>query len=342
MIRPQVSAVILAYGAEPYLVDAARAVLDSTDVEVELIVVDNGCTGDGVDIVKGFPGVRVVRPEENTGYSGGCRVGATEATGEWLAFVNSDAIVAPDAIAKVVAVAGEPNVGAAMASIRLADQPDVINTSGNPLHFTGLSWAGGNGEPASAHAARTVVPSLSGCCFVINRRRWQELDGFAAEYFAYHEDTELSLRLWQRGLRLEYVPDAVVRHHYEFSRNALKLYLVERNRLVTLLTAYETRTLVVLAPVLLLTEAAMLAAALGGGWIRQKVKGWGWLWTNRAWLRSRRRQLQAERIVPDGVIAELMTARIAPSNVGSPPGTGIFNAVAAGYWSLAKPLLRRH
>ncbi|MEV0723333.1 glycosyltransferase family 2 protein [Micromonospora purpureochromogenes] len=341
MTRPQVTAVMLAYGAEPYLVDAARAVLDSTDVDIDLIVVDNGCTGDGIDVVKGFPGVRVIRPEENTGYSGGCRVGAAEATGEWLAFVNSDAIVTPDALAKVVAVAGEPGVGAAMASIRLADSPELINTSGNPLHFTGLSWAGGNGEPASAHAVRATVPSLSGCCFVINRALWRELDGFAAEYFAYHEDTELSLRLWQRGLRLEYVPDAVVRHHYEFSRNALKLYLVERNRLVTLLTAYETRTLVVLAPVLLLTEAAMLAAALAGGWVKQKFRGWGWLWTNRAWLKSRRRQLQSERIVPDGIIAELMTARVAPSNVDSPPGMGVFNAIAAGYWALAKPLLRK-
>ena len=33
MTRPQVTAVMLAYGAEPYLVDAARAVLASTDVE---------------------------------------------------------------------------------------------------------------------------------------------------------------------------------------------------------------------------------------------------------------------------------------------------------------------
>ncbi|MFC0506028.1 glycosyltransferase family 2 protein [Micromonospora costi] len=341
MNRPQVSAVMLAYGAEPWLVDAARAVLASTDVDVELIVVDNGCTSDGIDVVKGLPGVRVLRPEENTGYSGGCRVGAAEATGEWLAFVNSDAIVAPDALAKVVAVAAEPGVGAAMASIRLAENPDLINTSGNPLHFIGLSWAGGNGEPATAHARRTTVPSLSGCCFVINRELWRELDGFAAEYFAYHEDTEISLRLWQRGLRLEYVPDAVVVHHYEFSRNSLKVYLVERNRLLSLLTAYETRTLVLLAPMLLLSEAALLAASLLGGWSREKVRGWRWLWTNRAWVRARRRQLQAERIVPDGVIAEMMTAKVDPSNVEAPPGMAVFNVIAAAYWALTKPLLRR-
>ncbi|MFG2102905.1 glycosyltransferase family 2 protein [Micromonospora echinaurantiaca] len=341
MTRPQVSAVMLAYGAEPYLVDAARAVLASTDVEIELIVVDNGCTGDGIDVVKGFPGVRVVRPETNTGYAGGCRVGAAEATGEWLAFVNSDAIVAPDALAKVVAVAGEPGVGAAMASIRLAENPQLINTSGNPLHFIGLSWAGGNGEPASAHAVRTTVPSLSGCCFVIARQLWQELDGFPAEYFAYHEDTELSLRLWQRGLRPQYVPDAVVVHHYEFSRNSLKVYLVERNRLLSLLTAYEGRTLALLAPMLLLSEAALLAAALLGGWSKEKVRGWRWLWTNRAWVRARRRRLQAERTVPDGVIAAMMTAKVDPSNVEAPPGMGIFNVIAAGYWALVRPLLRR-
>ncbi|MFC3502427.1 glycosyltransferase family 2 protein [Micromonospora krabiensis] len=341
MTRPRVSAVMLAYGPEPYLADAARAVLASSDVDVELIVVDNGCTGDGIDVVKGFPGVRVVRPEENTGYAGGCRVGAAEATGDWLVFVNSDAEVAPDALAKITAVAAEPGVGAAMASIRLADDPDLMNTAGNPLHYTGLSWAGGNGEPASAHATRQVVPTLSGCCFVISQRLWRELDGFAAEYFAYHEDTELSLRLWQRGLRLEYVPDAVVRHHYEFSRNTLKLYLVERNRLVTLLTTYEARSLALLAPALLLTEVSMFTAAVLGGWSRQKVQGWQWLWRNRAWLRARRRQLQTERSVPDGVIADLMTGRVTPSGVPTAPGLGAFNVVAGGYWALTRPLLRR-
>ncbi|MDG4781312.1 glycosyltransferase family 2 protein [Micromonospora sp. WMMD961] len=340
MAPPRITVVMLAYGPEPYLVDAARAALASTDVTVELIVVDNGCTGGGIDAVKTLPRVRVLSPEHNTGYAGGCDVGAAEATGDWLAFVNSDAIVAPDALAKVTEVAAEDGVGAAMASIRLADRPELINTAGNPLHFAGLSWAGGNGEPATVHAHRRSVATLSGCCFVIGRRLWRELDGFAPEYFAYHEDTELSLRLRQRGLRLEYVPDAVVRHHYEFSRNTLKLYLVERNRLVTLLTTYQTRTLAVLAPALLLTEAAMLTNALTAGWARHKIRGWRWLWQHRGWVRSRRRQLQAERRVPDGVIADLMTGRLPPTDVTA-TGLGAFNAVAGAYWAVAKPLLKR-
>ena len=44
-----------------------------------------------------------------------------------------------------------------MGSIRLADSPENMNTAGNPVHFTGLSWAGGFNEPASHYAERRQV-----------------------------------------------------------------------------------------------------------------------------------------------------------------------------------------
>jgi GT2 family glycosyltransferase len=338
-MTPTVTAVMLAYGPEPWLADAVGAVLASTGVDVDVVVVDNGCTGDGVARVKGLDRVRVLTPADNAGFAGGCDLGAAEATGEFLVFVNSDAIVEPAALARLVAVAGEPGVGLAMGSIRLADRPDLINTAGNPMHYVGLVWTGGFGEPAERFATRRSVPVGSGCCFALRRSRWEELGGFAPEYFAYHEDTELSLRLWQRGLSVEYVPDAVVLHHYEFSRNERKQYLVERNRLVLLLTAYEARSLAVLAPMLALTEAATLAAAVAGGWWRPKLRGYGWLWRNRRWLRSRRARLQRERTVRDRALAPLLTSRFDPANVAAPPGVHVFNAVATGYWRVARRLL---
>ena len=145
---PTVTAVVLAYGAEPWLEDAVHAVLTSAGVDIDVVVVDNGCTSDAIDRVKGRGGVRVISPEVNSGYSGGCDLGAAEASGEYLAFVNSDAIVSPAALARLAGVASEPEVGLAMGSIRLADSPDTMNTAGNPVHFTGLSWAGGFNEPA--------------------------------------------------------------------------------------------------------------------------------------------------------------------------------------------------
>ena len=338
-MTPTVTAVVLAYGPEPWFEDAVRAVLASTGVSLDVVVVDNGYTGDAIDRVKALPGTRVLTPAENTGYAGGTGLGAAEATGEYLLFVNSDAFVAPDAVARLVAVAGEPGVGLAMGSIRLADRPELLNTAGNPIHYVGLVWSGGYGEPADRYTVRRRVPAGSGCCFAIRRALWESLGGFPAEYFAYHEDTELSLRLHQRGLAVEYVPDAVVRHHYQFSRNDLKNYLLERNRLVLLLTAYQARTLAVLAPMLALTEAGMLATATLGGWWRAKLRGYRWLWRHRAWIRARRARLQRERTVPDRALVPLLTSRFDPSNVEAPRGVRVFNAVAGAYWSLARRLL---
>lgn len=337
---PTVTTVLLAYGPEEWLEAAVRSVLASQGVEVDVVLVDNGCTSDAVDRVRGLPGVQVLTPGVNTGYAGGCDLGAAQARGDWLAFVNSDAEVAPDALRRLVAVAAEPGVGIATGSIRLAEAPATVNSAGNPLHFLGLVWAGGHGQPATAHAHRRRVACASGAGFVLSTTLWKELGGFAPEYFAYHEDTELSIRCWQRGLAVEYVPEAVVLHHYEFSRNARKLYLVERNRLVLLATTYERRTLLLLGPAIVGGELALLAAAVAGGWGRQKAAGWAWVWRHRRWVLERRRQLQGERTEPDGRVAHVITGRFDPTNVAAPSGVAVFNAVAGTYWRAARRLLR--
>ena len=334
-----VTAVLLAYGAEPWLRDAVGAVLASTGIDLDAVVVDNGCTSDAIDQVKGLDRVRVITPETNSGYSGGCDLGAAEAGGEYLAFVNSDAIVSPAALSRLAEVASAREVGLAMGSIRLADSPETMNSAGNPVHFTGLSSAAASASRATRYALRRQVSAASGCCFVIRRELWEDLGGFAPQYFAYCEDTELSLRLWQRGLTVEYLPDAVVVHHYEFSRNERKLYLLERNRVLLLLTTYQRRSLVVLAPMLMATELLMLGAAIAGGWGRAKLRGWLWLWRNAAWVRARRALIQSERTVPDAVIFRRVTARIDPANVAAPPGVSVLNIVMSGYWSIARRFL---
>src|SRR3712207_6636855 len=65
---PHVGAVVLAYGAEPLLRDCVEAILSSRGVHVDVVVVDNGCTTDGVESVSGLPGVTVLRPGRNTGF----------------------------------------------------------------------------------------------------------------------------------------------------------------------------------------------------------------------------------------------------------------------------------
>jgi GT2 family glycosyltransferase len=336
---PTVSAVMLAWGDEPVLEEAVRAVLTSEDVAVEVVLVDNGCTTDAVERARTHAGVRVVTPGENTGFAGGCNLGATHARGEYLVFVNGDAVVEPLATRRLVDALSE-DVGLSSASLRLYDAPETINSAGNPVHFSGLSWAGGLGEPASLHATATDIASATGAATAVRADRFAELGGFCADMFAYCEDTELSLRCWQRGWRVVYVPDAVVLHRYEFSRNDTKFYLLERNRLYLVLTLFERRTLLLLAPALVALELAVLAVAARQGWARQKVAGWSWLWRNRERVGARRREVQAARTRGDAALVDLLTGDFAPGAEGF-AAPGPVRAGSRAYWALVTWFIRR-
>ncbi|MEP7091262.1 MAG: glycosyltransferase family 2 protein [Nocardioidaceae bacterium] len=310
--RFSVTAVVLAYGTEPLLEDCVQALLGSDGIRVDVVVVDNGCTSDAVARVDGVPGVRVLRPGRNTGFAGGCNLGARQARGEVLVLVNSDAVVRSGAAAALADVLAEPGVGIASGGLRLIDHPDTMNSAGNPVHYLGLSWAGGLGESATLHAVRRPVASATGAVMALRREAWEELGGFFEPMFAYGEDMELSLRCWQRGWTVEFVPDAVALHAYEFHRNPLKMYLLERNRLLVVLTLYERRTLALLALPLLALELAVLVVAVRQGWWRQKVRGWWWLARHAGLVRRRRAEVQAARRLPDAQVATVLTGSFNP------------------------------
>ena len=337
--RPSVTAVVLAYGAEPWLLECVRSVLGSTGVQVDVVLVDNGCTSSAVKELAGWPLVTVLHPESNLGFAGGVVLGAKGVATEFLAMVNSDAVVDEGALAALVAEAGRDEVGIASACVVLGDRSDLVNSVGNPVHLLGFSWAGGFGDPVGAHPVATDVASATGACAVLRTSWWGTLGGFAEEYFAYYEDVELSWRTWQLGRSVRYVPEAVVRHHYEFSRSPLKRYLLERNRLIFVLTTYERRTLLLLSPLLVAVELGLLLVSLSGGWSRQKVSGWWWIARHGDWVRARRRALQSQRIVPDRDLAHLWSTRFDPGHEATPVGAGTVGAVVTAYWALARRFL---
>jgi len=335
---PTVSAIVLAWKAEPFLRRSVEALLASEKAAVEVVLVDNGCTTDDVEVLERLPGVVVVRPGENLGFSGGCNAGVEAAGGEYVALVNGDAIVEPNTLARLVdELDRRPEVGIAAGSVRLAEDPALLNSSGNVVHVLGMSWVGGFREK-DTRTEPTECAGAMGACLVTTRAHWDRLGGFDHHYFAYHEDADLSIRTWRVGLKVVNVPDAVALHRYEFSRNTTKFYLVERNRVMFVSTLWSGRALLLLAPALLGLELAMVLLAAKQGWLRDKVRGWGWLWRHRKHVWARRRMLQKERTVPDRQWMRVLTARLDTPLV-EVPLRGPLNAMMAAYWSVASRLL---
>jgi len=328
-VPPTVTAVVVAYGAEPWLERAVAAALASAAVDADVVLVDNGCTDGAVDRLEGDERVTVVRPGANLGFAGGCNAGADVATGEWLALVNPDLVVDAHCLERLVTGAAEQDATITTASIRLADRPHLLNSAGNAIHWTGVSWSGAFEEPASAHDRPHDTFAASGACLAIARADWKRLGGFDEDFFAYYEDADLSVRAWQSGGRVAYVPDAIAEHRYEFGRRAEKYFLLERNRLLMVLSCWELRTILVILPVHLGLEMGFLVLAARQGWWRQKLDAYRWLFTHRREVRARRRAVRAQRTVRDRDLAPLFSAALDPANIEVP-----------AWWPHADRLLR--
>lgn len=330
------SAIVLAHGAEPQLAECVSALLRDPQV-AEVLVVDNEARAEAVDGVRAMPRVRVLSPGRNLGFAGGCNHAAAQATGESLVFVNSDAVALPGAVAALLNRLGNPRVGLVCATACLADRPDTLNTAGNPVHYLMFSWVGGMGQPAPPHGSPArEVASISGVAFAVRRDVWRELGGFDPAYFAYCEDVDLSMRAWQAGYEVVVEPAAVVLHHYDYGRTPAKQYLLERNRLLNLLTLPEPRTRRLVAPPALVVEAGVLVLAVRDGWWRDKVAGWRWLIGHRALIAGRRSRVAAHRVVADRELAP----RLLRGPLDPPPGVGpsvpaVVSRALDRYWSWA-------
>lgn len=338
-VPPSVRVVVLAYGPEPFLREAVDSALASTGVDVTVVVVDNGGAPEALAALPDDPRVRRVTPAENLGFAGGVNAGAEGLEEDFLALLNSDAEMAPDALSRLVDVASSTDVGIASGSIRLFDSPHTMNSAGNPVHLVGLSWAGAMGEPASAHAVPADITSASGAGLAMRAEWWRRLGGFETEYFAYHEDVDLSWRTWLFGRRVVFVPDAVVLHHYEFSRNALKMYLLEKNRQIFLRSLYGRRLRAATWLPSAAFEVAMIVLARVQGWSAEKRRARRWIADHRTWLAERRRAVLAQRVRDDRFMASLLTATLDTQAVPLPRGAGILQTIVRGYWAVARRLV---
>jgi GT2 family glycosyltransferase len=301
-------------------------------------VVDNG-GGPEIAAATAREGVTVISPARNLGFAGGCNEGARHATGDALVFLNPDTVVAPGALDELIRPLADSTIGIVSARLRLLDRPELLNSAGNEVHVTGIAWAGLYGEPAERVTELREVAFPTGAAMAIRRELFEELGGFTEELFMYQEDLELGWRVRLRGLRVVVNPAADVYHEYEFGRNPGKHYLLERNRLVFVLSSYSLRLLLLLSPVLASTEVAMLLLAVKEGWARDKLAAWGWLIRNAGWLRRHRRETQRLRRVRDRELAGYLSPVVAPGMIPVPSPVRAINPLVAKYWELVKKAL---
>lgn len=341
-MRPTLSVLIVAWNSREELARTLPALLVELDEGDELIVVDND-SGDGTpEAVEALaPRARVVRTGGNLGFAAGCNAGAAEAGGDLLIILNPDAAPLPGWGGAIRQPWLEGRGWAAWQALVADKGATEINSAGNPVHFTGIVWAGGHGQPIASTPPAGEVPVLSGACLAIPLDTWNEVGGFPERFFLYHEDVDLSLRLRLRGGVLGIEPAAVVDHDYEFGAREHKWRWLERNRLAFLVRAYPTSLLILLTPALLATELALIAVSVSGGWGRQKLAA------NLEFLRwlprllHERREVQATRTITPAEFASQLTPDLDSPFISPLARSLPARLLLRSYWAVVRTLLPR-
>jgi GT2 family glycosyltransferase len=313
----------------PRCLDALRATCGPAD---EVIVVDNASSDGTADLIASrYPWVRLVRSPRNGGYGAANNLGAGLARGEYLVFLNPDAVPLPGWLEGLLEgldrTPGEGTSGGAgreadvlaTARLLLAGDPERVDTFGNEVHISGITTSRGWGRPAGADGEPEEVAAVSGACFALRRRLFRRLGGFDARLFLYFEDTELSLRARLAGCRCVALPGARVLHDHRPGFSAAKLRLLERNRWWTLLKLFRWRTLVALAPVLAMGEVVAwgMAARSGPDHLAAKALAWADLLRWLPALPAARREVTWVRAVPDRALLRLHATRLPFAQVAS-------------------------
>jgi N-acetylglucosaminyl-diphospho-decaprenol L-rhamnosyltransferase len=308
----------------------------------QLIVVDNNSSDGTTDAVRELaPDAIVIDAGANLGFAAGCNRGASMASGELLCFLNPDAVPAPGFREAIERPLADGRGWAAWQGLVTAEGGRVVNTHGGVVHFTGIAWAGGAGEPLPAQRASQGEPGfVSGACLAIPRARFERMGGFAEEFFLYHEDVDLSLRLRLAGQRLGMERAARVEHAYEFAKGPAKWRHLERNRWATLIRTYPAALLTLLAPALVATELALVPVSAAGGWFGQKLLAWGDTLRATGRLLRERRQIQASRAIDAAEFARGLTADLASPYLGRVGRSRALSGALRAYWSVVLALLR--
>ena len=305
MSPPLVSAIIVSFNRADDLRLSLRALKDSSHANLEIIVVDNASTDDAADVAASFPGVKLIRNAENLGFAKAANIGLEKASGDYIALVDDDAVVAKDWVGKAVAfLESHPESAAVGGKVYDWNEANPLGNRDNE-YFSYTLIDPDTGDPTAMRNTPDEVrevATLSGAVVMIRRKAIDDVGAPFLEplFFTHYGETDFFARALRKGWKLHYIGEPAAWHRLRASTEPYRHFFeMARNRL---LHAYRNFDEPSLAKVL--KSTARQAASDFAKWPKQALgKGdeaararrdaYLWLLENRSLLREQRARSMA-------------------------------------------------
>jgi GT2 family glycosyltransferase len=224
----QVSIIIVNFNSGQYIVDCLESIYAQIKaVEFEIIVVDNGSTdGSLSEIGDKFVKICGIENSSNIGFGAANNIGARQAAGEYLFFLNPDTVLLNDCISMfirflsergndVVSCGGRLETAGSGYSVSFGNFPSVFQ------HFSDIGFRvlykrfynkHLSISPPCCFDSPQQVGYLSGSDIFIKKDIFLKMGGFDERFFMYFEDTDLFFRLSREGYKAFILPEARIVH----------------------------------------------------------------------------------------------------------------------------------
>ena len=263
-MTPRLSIIIVNFNGGAHLLRCLQSIVAHPPAaSAEVVVVDNASTDGSHTQVAQFPGVRLIRLAENTGFSAGNNAGIRASTGELLLLLNNDTEIGTGSLDTLVArLDADPRVGVVGPRLVNADGRTelsfgpMISPLGELRQKLVLSLYERQFGPVKRWIDRItrreqVVDWVSGACLLVRRTVAEDVGLLDERFFLYTEDVDFCASVRARGWQVLFTPATEIVHlrgrsratavrqsNAAYRRSHLAFYEKHHPRMVPLLKAY--------------------------------------------------------------------------------------------------------
>ena len=332
------------YGLMPLLVEEKY-----NDFSLEILVVDNNSTDGSVEFLKeNYPRVKIIENKENIGYVGANNIGykyAKKKKAKYIYLLNQDTVITPDFLQPLYNYADKNEFGSLQSKILLWEPEkkgeDKINSLGNIIHFLGFGYTDQCYEIDKKDQKIKKINYSSGAGVFFSMKVLNEFGGlFDETMFMYYEDLDLGWSLNILGYDNILIPESIIYHKYEFSKDGGLKYWMERNRLWVILKNYKLSTLILIFPAFIIMEIAQLFYSIINKYFIHKLRSYSFLLSKKQLkvLKEKRNNIQSKRKRSDRKIFNTFSGKIVFQPVNS-QALQISNFFFNIYFSLIKLII---
>jgi glycosyltransferase involved in cell wall biosynthesis len=198
---PRISVVVATYNAARTLDDCLSSLLGLRYPDYEVIVINDGSTDDSASIIQRYPFKAITT--RNQGVSAARNAGLREATGEIIAYIDSDARADPDWLSYLATTYLESDVDGVGGPNLVPDEDDWV----------AKCVYRAPGGPTQVMLDDQSAEHIPGCNMSFRKCALEKVGGFDEIFTKAADDVDICWRLLEGGHRIGFSPSAIVWHH---------------------------------------------------------------------------------------------------------------------------------